>query len=53
MTRARLYQMLVAPSGVSFAKDSKVYVIADGGLNSLNFEPCWRPVLSCITGSKM
>jgi CHAT domain-containing protein len=38
-----LYQMLVAPAGVSFAKDSKVYVIADGGLNSLNFEALLAP----------
>ena len=45
--------MLVAPAGMPFAKDSKVYVIADGGLNSLNFEPCSRPSRSCITGSKM
>ncbi len=38
-----LYQMLIAPAGMSFAKDSKVYVIADGGLNSLNFETLLAP----------
>ena len=38
-----LYQMLIAPAGISFAKDSKVYVMADGGLNSLNFETLLAP----------
>ena len=38
-----LYEMLVAPSGVAFPKDSKVYVIPDGGLNSLNFETLLAP----------
>jgi CHAT domain-containing protein len=38
-----LYQMLIAPAGIAFPKDSKVYVIPDGSLNSLNFETLLAP----------
>jgi CHAT domain-containing protein/Tfp pilus assembly protein PilF len=33
-----LYQMLVAPAQHLLAKDSKVFIVPDGGLNNLNFE---------------
>jgi CHAT domain-containing protein len=38
-----LYRMLIEPAQIPLAKDSKVYVIPDGGLNSLNFETLLAP----------